>query len=114
MATKTVVKPAGKRRFSDEDPASYKEPAPMNGKHVTNGVAHPHESPLESMMRRFDKAQEILNLEPGIYQYLKTPVKSVIVSVPIVRDDGSESRQTFAELSERSNRVANARARRRR
>jgi glutamate dehydrogenase (NAD(P)+) len=86
MAKKTAVKPSGKRRFSDEDPASYKEPAPVKG---TPAAAHPHESPLESMMRRFDKAQEILNLEPGIYQYLKTPVKSVIVSIPIVRDDGS-------------------------
>ena len=40
------------------------------------------------MMRRFDVAAEILNLNPGIYNYLKTPVKQVIVSIPIQMDDG--------------------------
>ena len=57
----------------------YKEPAPIMDK----------DNPLESMMQRFDRAAEILSLEPGIYQYLKTPVKSVIVSIPIQMDDGS-------------------------
>jgi glutamate dehydrogenase (NAD(P)+) len=49
---------------------------------------HGHDNPLDSMMQRFDKAAEILELEKGIYEYLKTPVKSVIVSIPIVMDDG--------------------------
>src|SRR2546421_3183588 len=60
-------------------PSIYKEPAPIIDK----------DNPLESMMQRFDRAAEILQLEPGIYQYLKTPVKSVIVSIPIQMDDGS-------------------------
>jgi glutamate dehydrogenase (NAD(P)+) len=60
-------------------PSIYKEPAPPID----------HDNPLESMMQRFDKAAEILNLEPGIYHYLKTPVKSVIVSIPIQMEDGS-------------------------
>src|ERR1035437_4663762 len=60
-------------------PSVYKEPAPIIDK----------DNPLESMMQRFDRAAEILKLEPGIYQYLKTPVKSVIVSIPIQMDDGS-------------------------
>jgi glutamate dehydrogenase (NAD(P)+) len=60
-------------------PSIYKEPAPIVDK----------DNPLESMMQRFDRAAEILQLEPGIYQYLKTPVKSVIVSIPIHMDDGS-------------------------
>lgn len=59
-------------------PAIYKEPAPLLDK----------DNPLESMMQRFDKAAEILGLEPGIYQYLKTPVKSVIVSIPIHTSSG--------------------------
>ncbi len=46
------------------------------------------ENPLESMMKRFDIAAEILHLDPGIYSYLKTPVKQVIVSIPIQMDDG--------------------------
>jgi len=70
---------------------------------VTNGVSYKeggasmqssmfgqgHDNPLESMMHRFNKAAEILELEPGIYNYLKTPIKCVIVSIPIVMDDGS-------------------------
>lgn len=40
------------------------------------------------MMKRFDIAAEILNLEPGVYQYLKTPAKQIIVSIPIPMDDG--------------------------
>ncbi|MBI3364714.1 MAG: Glu/Leu/Phe/Val dehydrogenase [Ignavibacteriae bacterium] len=40
------------------------------------------------MMRRFDIAAEILELEPGLYNYLKTPAKQVIVSIPIGMDDG--------------------------
>ena len=40
------------------------------------------------MMRRFDVAAEILQLEPGLYSYLKTPVKQIIVSIPIQMDDG--------------------------
>jgi glutamate dehydrogenase/leucine dehydrogenase len=57
----------------------YKEPAPFN-KDVDN--------PFESMMARFDKAAEILNLEKGVYEYLQKPVKQVIVSIPIQMDNG--------------------------
>jgi glutamate dehydrogenase (NAD(P)+) len=64
---------------AESAPSVYKEPAPILDK----------DNPLESMMQRFDRAAEILHLEPGIYQYLKTPVKSVIVSIPIQMDDGS-------------------------
>lgn len=56
----------------------YKEPAPIVDK----------EQPLESMMKRFDVAAEILGLEPGVYEYLKTPVRQHIVSIPIQMDDG--------------------------
>ncbi|PIO47579.1 MAG: amino acid dehydrogenase [[Chlorobium] sp. 445] len=56
----------------------YKEPAPIKDK----------ENPFESMMARFDIAAEILHLEEGIYQYLKTPVKQVTVSIPIQMDNG--------------------------
>jgi glutamate dehydrogenase (NAD(P)+) len=58
--------------------ATYKEPAPIADK----------ENPFESMMQRFDVAAEILELERGVYEYLKTPVKQVIVSIPIQMDNG--------------------------
>lgn len=56
----------------------YTEPTPITDR----------ENPFGSMMRRFDVAAEILNLEKGIYNYLKTPTKQVIVSIPIQMDDG--------------------------
>jgi glutamate dehydrogenase/leucine dehydrogenase len=59
--------------------ASYKEPAPYH-KDVDN--------PFESMMETFDKAAEMLKLDKGVYEYLKTPVKQVIVSIPIQMDSG--------------------------
>lgn len=57
---------------------SYKEPAPIVDK----------ENPFESMMERFDVAAEMLELERGVYEYLKTPVKQIIVSIPIQMDNG--------------------------
>ncbi|MBS4027568.1 MAG: glutamate dehydrogenase, partial [Ignavibacteriales bacterium] len=40
------------------------------------------------MMHRFDVAAELIGLDEGLYNYLKTPIKQVIVSVPVVMDDG--------------------------
>ena len=48
-----------------------------------------NDDPFDSMMRRFDIAADLLELDPGIYEYLKTPEKQVIVSIPIAMDDGS-------------------------
>lgn len=56
----------------------YKEPAPL----VDTGSA------LESMMKRFDVAADILGLEQGVYEYLKRPARQYIVSIPIQMDDG--------------------------
>ena len=77
MATAAEVN--GQKATTVSIPSVYKEPAPLLDK----------DNPLESMMQRFDRAAEILGLEPGIYNYLKTPVKSVIVSIPIAMEDGS-------------------------
>ncbi|MCU7491343.1 MAG: Glu/Leu/Phe/Val family dehydrogenase [Bacteroidota bacterium] len=58
---------------------TYKEPAPITDKM----------NPFESMMARFEKAAQILGLENGAYQYLKSPVKQVITSIPIIMDNGN-------------------------
>lgn len=58
---------------------AYIEPAPIKDK----------ENPFESMMSRFQIAAEHLGLEDDIYNVLKSPVKQVIVSLPITMDDGS-------------------------
>ncbi len=60
------------------DTVTYKEPAPIADK----------ENPFQSMMQRFDIAAELLELERGVYEYLKTPVKQVTVSIPIQMDNG--------------------------
>jgi len=39
-------------------------------------------------MERFDHAAKLLNLDPGLYKVLRNPEKQIIVSVPIVRDNG--------------------------
>ena len=40
------------------------------------------------MMSRFDRAAELLDLEPGIYKILRNPEKQLIVSVPVQLDSG--------------------------
>ena len=47
------------------------------------------ENPFEEMMSRFDDAAKRLDLEPGLYQILRMPEKQIIVSVPVLRDDGT-------------------------
>lgn len=56
----------------------YKEPGPKLDE----------DSPFESMMERFRFAAELLNLDEGMFQYLASPVKQVIVSIPVVMDSG--------------------------
>ncbi len=57
----------------------YKEQAPIK---TTD------QDPFESMMARFEVAALFLGLDLGIYEYLKTPQKQVIVAIPIQMDDG--------------------------
>ena len=46
------------------------------------------ENPFEAMMSRFDCAAELLDLDPGHYKVLRSPEKQIIVSIPILRDNG--------------------------
>lgn len=75
----------GRKKDDIGKSVQYRESAPP-----TASMFHAQgANPLDSMMERFHKAAEILDLEPGIYNYLKTPTKCVIVSIPIVNNDGS-------------------------
>jgi len=60
--------------------STYVEPGP---------VTRDDENPFESMKARFQVAAQYLNLEKGIYDFLITPAKQVIISIPIQMDDGS-------------------------
>ena len=46
------------------------------------------ENPFEAMMERFDRAAELLDLEPGVYAVLRHPEKQIITSVPVMLDSG--------------------------
>ena len=46
------------------------------------------ENPFEAMMSRFDYAAKLLNLSSGLYKVLRSPEKSIIVSVPVLMDNG--------------------------
>jgi len=48
----------------------------------------PEENPFEAMMSRFDRAAELLDLEPGLYKVLRKPEKQIIVACPIMMDSG--------------------------
>ena len=45
-------------------------------------------NPFEAMMSRFDRAAELLDLEPGLYKVLRHPEKQIIVSMPVLMDNG--------------------------
>ncbi len=57
--------------------AVYREPAPID-----------RDDPFQSMMERFDVAAEILELNPGFYEYLCRPSRIHITSVPVEMDSG--------------------------
>src|SRR5947199_10236509 len=46
------------------------------------------ENPFEAMMSRFDRAAELLDLEPGLYNVLRHAEKQIIVSCPVMMDSG--------------------------
>src|SRR5690606_36335612 len=60
-------------------PAIYQEPTPTFDK----------DNPFQSMMEQFDTAAELLELDMGLYDYLRSPSRIHITSVPVVMDGGS-------------------------
>ncbi len=61
----------------------------------TNSIVRPdkdrflsEENPFEGMMSRFDRAAELLDLEPGIYRVLRRAEKQIITSIPVMLDSG--------------------------
>ncbi len=51
-------------------------------------VAANEGSPFEAMMQRFDRAAELLNLDPGLYKILRNPEKQITVTIPVLMDNG--------------------------
>jgi glutamate dehydrogenase (NAD(P)+) len=46
------------------------------------------QNPFEAMMERFDHAAKLLNLDAGLYKVLRNPERQIIVSLPVVKDNG--------------------------
>jgi glutamate dehydrogenase (NAD(P)+) len=46
------------------------------------------ENPFEAMMERFDRAADLLSLDPGLYKVLRNPERQIITSIPIMMDNG--------------------------
>ncbi|MFC1949662.1 Glu/Leu/Phe/Val dehydrogenase [Chloroflexota bacterium] len=49
----------------------------------------PDINPFEIVQRQIDKCAEILNLDPDVTSFLKTPMRELHVSLPVRMDDGS-------------------------
>jgi glutamate dehydrogenase (NAD(P)+) len=55
---------------------------------VRASEADNEENPFEAMMQRFDRAAELLSLDPGLYRILRHPEKQITTSIPVVMDNG--------------------------
>lgn len=64
------------------------EPSSHNLIHADKDPVLNEENPFEAMMERFDRAAELLDLEPGLYAVLRSPEKQIITSVPVRMDNG--------------------------
>ena len=49
----------------------------------------PVPNPYETALRQLDIAAEKLRLDPAIHQMLKHPIRSIIVNIPVLMDDGN-------------------------
>jgi glutamate dehydrogenase (NAD(P)+) len=66
---------------------SSTKPAPLFRQDRDQRFRH-EEKPFEAMMSRFDDAARRLGLDPGLYSLLRHAERSLIVSVPVMRDSG--------------------------
>ena len=51
-------------------------------------ASHPGEELRDSALRQLDSAAKALNLDPGMHRFLRTPERTLIVSVPVMLDEG--------------------------
>jgi len=77
---------SGSSTGTAEQASAEAEPSSSNG---FNSEDPAEQSPLAAMIVRFDRAADLLELEPGIRRVLRQPEMQLAVSVPVRRDDGS-------------------------
>jgi glutamate dehydrogenase/leucine dehydrogenase len=49
----------------------------------------PSPNPYEAVLKLLDAAAEKLNLDPGVHEMLKRPMRTIMVNIPVIMDDGS-------------------------
>jgi glutamate dehydrogenase (NAD(P)+) len=54
----------------------------------TPAPTHPGKELRESSLRQLDNAARALNLDPGMHKFLSTPERTLIVSVPVMLEEG--------------------------
>ena len=54
----------------------------------TPAPTHPGQELKESSLRQLDSAARALNLDPGMHKFLSTPERTLIVSVPVMLEEG--------------------------
>jgi len=54
----------------------------------TPAPIHPGHELRDSALRQLDSAARALNLDPGMHKFLSTPERTLIVSVPVMLEDG--------------------------
>jgi glutamate dehydrogenase (NAD(P)+) len=55
---------------------------------LAESMVRDEHNPFEAMMSRFDRAAELLELDPGLYSILCHPERQLIVSIPVQLDSG--------------------------
>lgn len=54
----------------------------------TAAPTHPGKELRDSALRQLDNAARALNLDPGMHKFLSTPERTLIVSVPVMLEEG--------------------------
>src|SRR5216684_6273010 len=62
--------------------------AANTGAPAPSGAPTPGLELLQSALAQLDRAAKALNLDPGMHRFLQQPERTLIVSVPVVMDDG--------------------------
>ena len=60
----------------------------MANPYVDDAYEVKEENPFEAMMARFDKAANLLNLDPDLYQVMRVPNREITVYIPVQMDSG--------------------------
>ncbi len=88
MGTIHYVQGEGKGNGNGHGYGAGPSAAVVDAQHSVPGGVHGESGLLNSATTYFNRAAECLNLDPGLRAVLEKPEREMLVSVPVVRDDG--------------------------